>query len=1255
YALDNSDPQVQALKEGESLPSETFVVKSADGSAQHTVTVAITGTNDAFALNDEKLQLQESELAEHGKTHMGDALTSIGADASSSDYGFTQNQNLGGTCSGGLPLSYEVSADGHTLKGYVTDGGGRTDVLQVTIDGSSGHYDVELFKPLDHHEQGKDEISLDLNIILTSGTQSDTGVLRVNIIDSVPNAVEQHYNIDDVQPQSNAVVIVLDMSNSMDWNVTGPDGTQMTRWQLTQNALKSMFESYDKQGDVTFKIATFMGNPEAQTSGWINSLGELDAFFKTIHPFGPTPYNQGLEQLGAILDDAKSQQTLANANGQFYFISDGSPTDFRYDDWTRFPESRATLMTGLTPEDVGGQSRYDELARGDMPNKAEQQLMLEKAIEKELADHNQPFDNIWSFGIGKDAKLDYLTPLATDKGTALVVENDADFINILTSSIPGQIQGDLTQEISAEAQWVQSISVEGETYFFDRESGSLFRLNKDPSGVDTKVSNTSLLTVKTSAGRLVLNFETGKYDYQAKDLNADHQDAFDVVIRDADGDVVDTRLVIDVRDLKGATNHAPEFISNGDTPQGTDLDGKPTVDHDQFNVPELKSSVMVGKVTAIDQDAGDKLTYSLTAGQGDKFEINAQTGEIWLKEGATLTHDEQAQHLLKVQVSDGVASDEMDVTVNVIENRAPVNLAVHGFADVEIQPINKVTIMFDYSNSMTRTFDGTNTVRDHNKPTEVLAPRYESRAYQAAEALHKMVGQMIAEGGQSNTYIRLVTFSSDVQKQGWLTLDEIYEQSKPPELNGRALTDRTYLNEVYSYVAKWCNIDRGIYTDYALAQETVMGSDRKLSFPWQEAMAEGKTGKEYWDILRTEQPVKSVNTIFFITDGEPNPQPGSVPATDLKQRWDDYVQAQNAKVYSIGIAVEGNAKVDEALHNIGDEVVYVDSNDNLSHYLNHFAPKPISGDLLAGSTDADGDTLTVALATDRFSLLGADLHDVKIDGPLVTDSQLEDGKLSLTTAFGVLAVASNGSYSFTQSDGSPLLDGQQVDLHFQFQVEDGRGGISDNVFTLTLTGRSVDQALPVEVNPHTQAGDQQDNILTGTDQADVLLGQSGNDTLHGGDGNDILLGGSGSDHLYGNLGNDILTGGAGNDFLAGGLGNDILIGDRGADTFIWGRSDIAAGVDKTDVIRDFSVAEHDTLDLADILPPQADHNSIDSLLQYLNVEAKSDGVTIHVATEVTDKFDLHIDLQGVQMAELSTHSTQTQILDDLLQANIIHV
>ncbi|HWV16412.1 MAG TPA: Ig-like domain-containing protein, partial [Cellvibrio sp.] len=46
YQLDNADPVVQALSEGETLPNEIFTVKSADGTT-HTVTVSITGTNDA--------------------------------------------------------------------------------------------------------------------------------------------------------------------------------------------------------------------------------------------------------------------------------------------------------------------------------------------------------------------------------------------------------------------------------------------------------------------------------------------------------------------------------------------------------------------------------------------------------------------------------------------------------------------------------------------------------------------------------------------------------------------------------------------------------------------------------------------------------------------------------------------------------------------------------------------------------------------------------------------------------------------------------------------------------------------------------------------------------------------------------------------------------------------------------------------------------------------------------------------------------
>ena len=44
-------PAVQALGEGKSLPNETFTVKSLDGT-EHTVTVAITGTNDVAVIGN---------------------------------------------------------------------------------------------------------------------------------------------------------------------------------------------------------------------------------------------------------------------------------------------------------------------------------------------------------------------------------------------------------------------------------------------------------------------------------------------------------------------------------------------------------------------------------------------------------------------------------------------------------------------------------------------------------------------------------------------------------------------------------------------------------------------------------------------------------------------------------------------------------------------------------------------------------------------------------------------------------------------------------------------------------------------------------------------------------------------------------------------------------------------------------------------------------------------------------------------------
>jgi hypothetical protein len=106
----------------------------------------------------------------------------------------------------------------------------------------------------------------------------------------------------------------------------------------------------------------------------------------------------------------------------------------------------------------------------------------------------------------------------------------------------------------------------------------------------------------------------------------------------------------------------------------------------------------------------------------------------------------------------------------------------------------------------------------------------------------------------------------------------------------------------------------------------------------------------------------------------------------------------------------------------------------------------------------------------------------------------------------------------------------------------------------------VQQRQPVRVtNGCRIVGTAGDDVLTGTNLADVLLGESGNDTLvavpsffvgdtlKGGLGNDLLVGSVATDTLAGGTGNDILRGGPGADLLIGGPGRDAIQGQGGRD------------------------------------------------------------------------------------------------------------
>lgn len=150
------------------------------------------------------------------------------------------------------------------------------------------------------------------------------------------------------------------------------------------------------------------------------------------------------------------------------------------------------------------------------------------------------------------------------------------------------------------------------------------------------------------------------------------------------------------------------------------------------------------------------------------------------------------------------------------------------------------------------------------------------------------------------------------------------------------------------------------------------------------------------------------------------------------------------------------------------------------------------------------------------------------------------------------------------------------------------------------------------------------DYITGQFGRDHLSGNRGNDTLDGGGRNDVLHGNLGRDQLNGGAGNDSLHGGVGRDRLNGGKGDDNLYGGRGADVFVFsafGRSnetgdDTIADFESTDAIRLGYVKADADLTVTqvgdDVLIAMAD-DGIGNTITVLGATA----ATVHDAIEIT--------------------------------------
>nr|WP_206747597.1 VCBS domain-containing protein [Shewanella sp. 10N.286.48.A6] len=137
YTADNSQPNIQGLKTGESL-TDTLIVHSVDGTEQK-VTVTINGTDDkAVVAGTSTAQLTEDKDVHQGQLHVDGALTVTDVDSGQNQFQATVQQGQFGTLSINSLGHWTYTADNSqpTIQGLKT-GESLTDTLIVhSVDGT---------------------------------------------------------------------------------------------------------------------------------------------------------------------------------------------------------------------------------------------------------------------------------------------------------------------------------------------------------------------------------------------------------------------------------------------------------------------------------------------------------------------------------------------------------------------------------------------------------------------------------------------------------------------------------------------------------------------------------------------------------------------------------------------------------------------------------------------------------------------------------------------------------------------------------------------------------------------------------------------------------------------------------------------------------------------------------------------------------------------------------------------------------------
>jgi hypothetical protein len=183
---------------------------------------------------------------------------------------------------------------------------------------------------------------------------------------------------------------------------------------------------------------------------------------------------------------------------------------------------------------------------------------------------------------------------------------------------------------------------------------------------ENSASGTSVGTVSASDPDAEDSLSYGITAGNTGDAFAINGSTGEITVDDSSGLDYETTLSFDLTVIVTDTGSLTDSASI--TINLNDVNEAPTVSDDTFTVDEGSvNGTSVGAVSASDPDAGDSLSYGITAGNtGDAFAINRSTGEITLDDSSGLDYEMTPSFGLTVVVTDtGGLIDSASITITV--------------------------------------------------------------------------------------------------------------------------------------------------------------------------------------------------------------------------------------------------------------------------------------------------------------------------------------------------------------------------------------------------------------------------------------------------------------------------------------------------------------------------------------------------------------------------------------------------------------